>query len=429
MLVVNNNPLGRYQTELDSVVQTGFTSLSDKGKTNLLNNIKSIASKTDSGTTETLYYPASGLDILRPLIAYNTTTLILIDSMNDYHQTVKTVLTNNNIEFQESTNGNQLTLTFYFLDKSRTINVIEGDARRYPPSYFNLETVDVLHVFLPTGADQPLEADGQGYPAITSFLTWDLYKLVTEGGFLIFQEHPLSNDEVTEDLLWQFGLEPVEITRRPPGSITTGIQQNSDDDPSSQEGVIYKKTRCITEAAFEVLDSAIKLSFDFCWHALKISTEQLKCALLSIYEVPDGEEIIKAIGDQLEEYYNELETLKSHLESNGCFAEDASILITRYKDSALQRVAEAQGEIRSWIERYNEAVEDPPKDDEYIKNTFEITKDEYEEVYSSLKYPLIAKLLALRDYGDDNDLQSTKDAVQRFLEHDFTQQFRERATT
>lgn len=417
MLEVNINPLGRYTEELQSLFQTAFPNLNEARQAALLGNINSIALKTQRGQTETLYYPASGLDILRPLIAYNTTRLILIDSMNNYHQTVKSVLSKTGIQYDESTEGNKLTLTFNFLGKNRTIEVIEGDARKYSLSDFNLPSVDVLHIFLPTGADQPLEADGQEYPAIKSFLTWDSYQLVTEEGFFIFQEHPLSDDEVTEDLLKHFGLEPLGIKRRPPSSITTGIQQNSDDDPSSQEGVIYKKVSEISEDAFNMLNSAIDLSFEFTWNAWEISKKQFKCNVMEMQNVPKGDEIVHEISSQLEQYCSELEDLKGHLQSNGCSPEVAYTFIEGYKDSALKRVTEAQGEIRSWIEQYNELKEEQSHTVDQIKERFEIT--EYQETCYSSKYPLIAKLLELSKYCV-NDLQDTIAAVQTFLDHSFT---------
>src|SRR3989338_10975333 len=43
-------------------------------------NIQSIHEGVKTGRHDTVYYPASGRDILRPLVAYDANKLILIDS-------------------------------------------------------------------------------------------------------------------------------------------------------------------------------------------------------------------------------------------------------------------------------------------------------------------------------------------------------------
>lgn len=122
-------------------------------------NITSIQNAVSSGKHDKLFYPASGTDILRTLIAYDVTEVVAVDPGSDLIPRIMEQFDKAKIPLS-ITKVDDVTdeLSCIVGGKQRKITFKRADARliidKLEPG-----SVDVLHVFLPTGADTEVTED------------------------------------------------------------------------------------------------------------------------------------------------------------------------------------------------------------------------------------------------------------------------------
>src|SRR3989338_1440557 len=272
-------------------------------------NITSLQEAVREGKHETLYYPAHGFDILRPLIAYDASQLIAVDSDNQLRGRIQQQLEQLGVSFTTETSSDDslVTTSFNWQGKDRRVTEVFEDARQFNIQELGLAKVDVLHVYLPTGADQDVdELDlyfKQKYPpdewmrrktryqlgeipeemvpavdpetgkyqvihkAIENRLTQQNYDLVSEGGFFCFDERGLSPYKRAFDaphvLFEMAGLQEKGITRRYPWTVRTSfVPSKADVQFMDRAGVIYHKERGVSPQTLEAFNHVISVIND-----------------------------------------------------------------------------------------------------------------------------------------------------------------------
>ncbi len=235
-------------------------------------NIISIREKVKGSKHSTIYYPASGRDLIRPLFAFDADHLIAVDNDPQLSGETEKQLKEMGISFSSSHSEDLKTsdTTFELGGKKRRITQICKDARYVRLSDLGLEQVDILHIYAPSGADEDIteedlylqEKYGRNWrfknfdeatrvemkenpyapkvdpqtgkykvlgPKVNKSLTQANYQLVNEGGFFIFGEMELSYYDLPRSLLDLMGLENSKITRRHPWTILTTFHPKAEE--------------------------------------------------------------------------------------------------------------------------------------------------------------------------------------------------------
>lgn len=252
-------------------------------------NITSIQHATTTGKHDKLVYPACGTDILRTMVAFDATEIEAIDTGEELvariaEQFEKAKIPLSIAKVDESTDE----LTCSYNGKTRKITFKKQDARLVLP---NLEpgSVDVLHVFLPTGAnfemteldvwleskfgDEWMSKQGTeeveellrtdpGAPQkgedgkykkvgthIVSRLNQQNYSLVSAGGFMVFDEQRLTQlGEVPTTLLDIAKIKELEITKRHPFTVSTSLYPTEEEVVAmDRKGYIYQKSEAVSQ--------------------------------------------------------------------------------------------------------------------------------------------------------------------------------------
>ncbi|HCR36285.1 hypothetical protein A2130_01280 [Candidatus Woesebacteria bacterium GWC2_33_12] len=205
-------------------------------------NISSIQQATAQGNHDKVFYPACGTDILRTMVAYDATEISAVDTDETLVPRIATQFEEAGIplsinEIDEITQ--ELTCTYE--EKPRTIKFQKTDARLVI-SELAPGSVDVLHIFLPTGAESKISEDEGS--RVANSLTLENYQLVSTGGFMVFDERSLTPlGETPSALLKIAGIEEQKITRRQPNTVLTSFYPTPDQiSRMDRTGYIYHKT-------------------------------------------------------------------------------------------------------------------------------------------------------------------------------------------
>lgn len=211
---------------------------------------------TGQGSEQTMYYPASGNDIIRPLLAYNVGHLIAVDTQAAIFDKLKTTLDNLGISHEESEEEETIKhLNFELGGQVRKVTYIKGDAGQFSLSTVGLNEVNILHVYKPVGS-------------VSISLNSSNYPMVKDGGFFCFEENRLVPLNVPT--LYEIaGLEGIKIVRRNPLTVTTNFGPSKDDIPYlSREGFIYHKVSSVEPKIIQILDEVSKTFYDYDTHEL-----------------------------------------------------------------------------------------------------------------------------------------------------------------
>lgn len=225
-------------------------------------NVSSIQAVMSSGQHRSLFYPACGKDTWRAMRAYDADELWVVDSAPEFAEeiTQQMRLFGDPITIEVPEIGTITSVSRMVNGRQRTVNAINGDARRLPGSGLMPSQVDVLHIYLPTGADNDLvDDDGETFPAIVSDLNPYNYRLVSEGGFFVLGERRLFDMELPV-LLGIAGLREHQITRRHPYSVMTSwYPEHRDLANLDRTGYIYQKQRTVDEGLIVLAKEAGRL--------------------------------------------------------------------------------------------------------------------------------------------------------------------------
>lgn len=263
----------------------------------MADNIASIRAAVKFGRHSTLYYPASGTDILRPLYAYDVSHLIAVDDDLQRVGETERQLRQLGIEPKVVVENNRRTISFELDGKRRQVTEVLGDVRIVSPQALGLETVDILHIYAPTGAEIPIREDDaylmekyginwhmhRGNPdsfgddapefdkdgeyrevagALKNSLNKTNYEMVTEDGFFVFEENPLGGGFMSPSLLELTGLEQIEIVERHPWQVLTSFfPKASELGEKTRKGYIYKKAKTVDSRIFDNFGDAMMTGF------------------------------------------------------------------------------------------------------------------------------------------------------------------------
>ncbi len=268
-------------------------------------NIASIREAVQQGRHSTLYYPASGRDILRPLVAFDADHLIAVDSskqvIGEAEKQVRELGIEPKVEISED--GKRREITFELDGRQRRITEVQYDVRLVNPTSFGLEQIDILHIYLPTGATQAITEDeiylkekygDEGYsmkyqPEVREEIRKDPtapkpdpktgnykavfagmddqlspinYQMVAEGGFFVFGENRLGGHVMPPVLLEIIGLEEKQITARHPFTILTSFfRKPSELATMDRTGYIYQKAKTVDLEAIATFNDAVLNNF------------------------------------------------------------------------------------------------------------------------------------------------------------------------
>ncbi len=233
-------------------------------------NILSIHRATQSGRHETMYYPACGKDILRPLLAYDLSHLLAIDF---YDPGLEAQLSDLGIAYTVYPKDSAKIFDFVLAGKARRVTLVLGDARafdlntamqeefasyRAEPDFgyaqsplwpgIHSELVDIFHVYYPTGMDE------------RGIWDYDNYHSVHSGGFLCLSESMLvRNDSLPKALLEILGVKEIPVTMRHPYTITTSYYPHPDaivQEPKM--GCLYQKVSSVSKEVFVAVSAAFE---------------------------------------------------------------------------------------------------------------------------------------------------------------------------
>jgi hypothetical protein len=216
-------------------------------------NIHSINEAVQNGRHDTLWYPASGVDVLRAAFAYDVLEAVGIDDQYTIDN-LRSKLAQGGFEYDIVTDdAEKFVVKIKDGNKTRQITVLNADARLVSPQDAGMQQVDILHVYLPTGATEPIKEFDRntgetveiGVPVQAEISSRNL-SLVKEGGFLCFGEKGLGPEPIPESLLKILGLERHSITRRHPHTVTTSFYPSEEELRSmSRMGTIYQKVSTV----------------------------------------------------------------------------------------------------------------------------------------------------------------------------------------
>lgn len=238
-------------------------------------NISSIQQAAARGRHKTLYYPASGRDVLRALLAYDAEQVLAVDTEDPKtEEALRQLGIQVAVREQARAGRTEKTIEFDLAGKKRQITQVIGKAQEIRlADYFESAQADIVHIRRPTGADEDIsvpEDESRILPGIKWYLAQPAYDFVASGGFLVLQEGNLATTysiatdlsrkiEVPRKLLEILKLKELKIV---PHVRTLG-----------NEGVIYQKTGAIPAPA---LDSLLEV------------TRKLSELAYQVHELKDG---------------------------------------------------------------------------------------------------------------------------------------------
>ncbi|MDP4009530.1 MAG: hypothetical protein Q8P53_00945 [Candidatus Shapirobacteria bacterium] len=266
-------------------------------------NISSIREATKNGRHSTIYYPASGEDMLRVLYAYDADHLIAVDPDEQWAGNLEEKLQSVGIQTKTEifAEERKREITFELDGKERRITRLYRDARQVDLKAFGFEAVDVLHIYAPTGADvditeeelylqskygdewimmsleqkvrdematDPLapKPDEEGrykivIPKVREEITAENCVMVSEGGFFVFGERG-SMFGLPPTLLKIVGLEMKQIVERHPQTVQTSFYPKEEELKSmDRRGDIYHKIKTVSPDVIKCFEDASGLSF------------------------------------------------------------------------------------------------------------------------------------------------------------------------
>lgn len=359
-------------------------------------NILSIRECVKNGNHKTIYYPACGHDIFRPLIAYDADHLIAIDfEKGNKEQFLLKQIKDSGLfcEIKEHKENKSTEITFFLDSRQRKITLAHKDARLLSPNEFGMEKVDVLHLYLPTGADVSVndshiisdetKKDIEQIPdekkefylnnKVERHLSWSNYSLVNVNGFMVFDEESFNRYSVPKSFQQIIGLKERQITSRYPKDISTFHfdLQDTINDPNSKIGYIYQKTKDIDRDLFDVCKETLT---DIPWIFYEL--EQIRAGQFEMLANRDEGQKLDFVDLINVSYINSLKIIEEIIKKFDNFVIEKQLLIdlkNEFIDHYKIYVRDIRAEFYETIAIYHEQT------DQYLNS-----KLSEEELYDSL---------------------------------------------
>lgn len=302
-------------------------------------NIRSIKEAVKGGKHGTLYYPASGRDIIRPLFAYDVDHLIVIDNAEGLAGEAERQLNELGIEYmvKVSPDGKRRDIVFEFDGRQRRITESSENADLVSPKDFGLDKVDILHIYLPTGSN------------INRKFTLEHYATVSEGGFLVFEEGKLvDGGYVDESLLKIIGLEEKNIVGRHPHTVKTFA--HGPIDPKDRNGIVYQKTKDVGKDVIRIFNDVVKQ-----WLNVDLEFSNFRMGIFDAFGIDLGKIDVKgAIGITYSRLIEETKTLAQRFIDAGIDPKLTSGYQERILKKFKSRIIELQKEFANLMPIYKE---------------------------------------------------------------------------
>ncbi|MDP2630379.1 MAG: hypothetical protein Q8P56_03140 [Candidatus Uhrbacteria bacterium] len=258
-------------------------------------HITSNNEAVQQGRHDTIYYPGSGRDSIRALIAYDACHLIAVEYNKDYTIPLED-FGDFNIQELATNDPTRRELVFTYNGIERRITEIVGDARLVDPGKIAGRKPDILHIYTPTmGPDDKL-GDRAVLSSIVSGITEENYRLIVEGGFFIFNDASISNSpawtHANKELATLYGLDEIRTVKRNPYTRMLTLKF-----PNTEMGYIYKKREEVSSEIFAAADEArsLMMMYDYIIGSLRhgetarIFQDPLDDYVANIQELLDGE--------------------------------------------------------------------------------------------------------------------------------------------
>ncbi len=262
---------GREEVEVESEQSRAVRVIvGEEGEQDVLDwterHIASSQEAVKNGRHDTIYYPGSGADLVRPLIAYDASHIIAVDlyRYTDLIDRYKEL----NLQELPSDRDDRQEFVFSYGGVQRRITHIIGDARMVNPEEILGRKPDILHFYYPTGGSMLEEAGPTAYlSAIQSSMSEENYRAVPDDGFFIFDEAPVivfeGWDETSESVATLFGLRELRPVKRHPYTIMTSSHPSRDEiAQQDKRGFIYQKLHTVTPEQFKAAQEAKMLVYN-----------------------------------------------------------------------------------------------------------------------------------------------------------------------
>jgi len=202
-------------------------------------NIRTIRQAVQAGRHSTGYYPASGEDGLRVLIAYDLDILVTCDKNENLIGATEVKLNELGVEFSKNYDeaNKRKEITFKLPGRPGKRKIIEHykDVKDLDLSAeFSSGKVDVVHTYLPNLAQDYIRFE-------------DMLKFTNEGGFLCDGENdqniPYREALIPQSLYEMSGLKKIEIIQRQPYTVTNYARVVEELPKQPTKGIIFQKER------------------------------------------------------------------------------------------------------------------------------------------------------------------------------------------
>lgn len=358
-------------------------------------NITSIQEAVKNGKHEVMFYPASGRDLLRVILAYDLHHLIVVD-IDEYHaEEMESQLKEVEIPYTttslEDRKGKEVVFTID--EKDRKVTHIVRDARTNKLQSFGIEQVDILHVYLPTGADSAVKAD-EAYlqakygdewymkqwddearslmnadpdaprpdpvsgeydivvPAVNNDIDSTNYQTVREGGFFVFGERRLQRAQPLPSLYRIAGLKEYQITRRHPFTVLTALYPDKDElKEMDRIGYIYQKERSVNPEIIDILNEVFMTQY---WTEYSFF-EFERGSFVYIGIEDDGPiDVVSAIHAHYQDLKSSVAEYTQRLLSAGVDPADVDAFQQEMMIAYRQRINDLQRRVKEMLQTYDE---------------------------------------------------------------------------
>lgn len=401
-------------------------------------NITSIQEVVKNGKHNTFMYPASGSDVLRPMVAYDADQLIAIDTNEDVVPQIFNDLTSAGILYEVSEiDAITKQIEINFGGRKRSITIIGSDAR-VVMNGMNGKTVDILHVYLPTGAetdqnelelylqkrygdswrekqydpnlqnelvddpDAPKTNSDTGeysvvHEGVKNQLSTTNYHIVSEGGFFVFDELRIA-DDVPDALMKIAGLAEHRITRRHPFTITTSMYPTPEElSQMDKVGYVYQKVRVVPDEVIDCVTEAFSNENYLGYQLMEISRGNFEYIDLE----NDDIDIAKALSGFVADIRESTSEMASKMRAAGVGEDDIEVFSQEKMEHFRNRLKEVQNTYQNFISTYDSLAERISKHEITQEQAIaELGIIEFFGRHRSKKYPMSIKYLRR---GSDHD--------------------------
>lgn len=267
-----------------------------------IQNIKTIQDAASNGAHSIMFYPASGYDGLRCIIAYDLDHIITAD-LNDF--SIREYLDKMRISYikNDSDDGITKETLFSLNGRQRRATELKMDARDVNLSEIlgpeSNGTIDVLHIYAPTGIENIEKCDEKTgewtlvREGIVSRLDAKNYNMINLNGFLCIDERPIGlgfggnyRSFIPESFFEMIGLKEHKVIERHPYSVCTSMYPDKDE-MKQHGGVIYQKVKDVGFRASLELASLAQYLWFFAYGLDRIMYGDFDVYLLPFEDDPD----------------------------------------------------------------------------------------------------------------------------------------------